>query len=250
MKVYGDDLVTPVEEGMNAAESIQFRINQRQASITSGSSIWNDGATVALDIQMEATTVQNIDLQVGWNLVSFRLDPSNEDPKLFFASINGSYTSIRTYEWRENQMKPTVCFPEPYSIYNTMDKVDVRLGYQIKVTQAVTLQITGTPVPVGMKYPLRNGWNMIAYPGLVPLAVSTGLAPIDLPARFTTVRTWVYESGSMRPRFHYPAPFDVYSTFSELQPEQGILIRMLYSSPPDPEVFEIVYPESVMSLPE
>jgi len=114
---------------------------------------------------------QNISLETDWNLVSFSLIPADTTITSVLSSIANKYTIV--YGWDGSVAAPNNWLKyDPASggieeIGNTLDNLDNRMGFWIKMTEPATLAIQGTMPTVNTQIPLYivgGGWNLVSYP--------------------------------------------------------------------------------------
>jgi hypothetical protein len=117
--------------------------------------------TVVVTISGSSTNerTQVIDLKTGWNCISFNVLPSNTDFTSIFQSLIQSGVLIKIQDEKGNFMVNT-----DYGWYNNLGPVDVKEGYNVKVTSDVKLIITGEPVSTNFDIPLTAGYNIMSYP--------------------------------------------------------------------------------------
>ena len=111
--------------------------------------------------------VQEIDLYLGWNLISFLMQPPNDEPGVVLSSINTKWSSVWTYE---QDMGWSVYTPNGPS---TLTKIKRGQGYWIEMNQSETLVIQGTdpgPEPIYMK---GGKWNLVGHNSLSPLPIGS-----------------------------------------------------------------------------
>lgn len=115
-----------------------------------------ESAPVAVSV-VEATGENNqfIPLLPGWNLISTYIDPKDPDLVAVLAGIIDFVTVV--VDGDGNLFIPG-------SEINDIGTWRVGEGYQIFVTDAVTLEIVGQPLnPAATAIPLGQGWNQSAY---------------------------------------------------------------------------------------
>lgn len=111
-------------------------------------------ASVQIDDQKDY-----IPLYQGWNLISTRLTPSQNDMASIFSSLT------------PNNLLFVTGFNNGVSIYNpnglpflnTLNQFDDGYGYWVKVNQDDTLVIDGTPISHDFIPPYNAGWNLVGY---------------------------------------------------------------------------------------
>ena len=116
-----------------------------------------------------ATITQTITLDVGWNLISLNVVPSNSSIESIFASILPQVDLIKNADG----------FYKVGQVANLQSLTQIALGgsYLVKMKTAQTLTVTGT-APGTITVPLKLGWNMLGYPVSTAKATTTVLSPI------------------------------------------------------------------------
>jgi hypothetical protein len=121
--------------------------------------------TDSADVHISGET-HSIGLEVGWNLVSFNLQPVSTVITDVLSSIEGNYDLV--YAWdapSEQWLKydPGV----PYG--DTLTNLDETMGFWIQMTSADTLDVVGSvPTTTDINlYSAGSGWNLVGYPSAV-----------------------------------------------------------------------------------
>ena len=111
---------------------------------------------------------QNIPLSLGWNLISFRIKPTNTNISSVLSSIEGSYDLVYTWDatgahagsgnWLKADNIPAS--PDSLTVLNET------MGFWVHMLAADTLDVEGT-VPTTTSVSLltgAGGWNLVGYP--------------------------------------------------------------------------------------
>lgn len=117
------------------------------------------------------------DLSEGWNLLSFSNLYFRIPVEDAFASIEGSYTKVYTYEPDAGEDPWLRYVPGADPETNTLTHVDGRHGYWVHVTDACTLVLDGTP-PAMPVISLYEGWNLVSFPRMYPQDIAESLSAI------------------------------------------------------------------------
>ena len=128
---------------------------------------WDDGAgAFYVDNVYEAGfATQDIILEPGWNLVSFRLQPQDTSIAAVLSSIDGNFDLV--YAWDAyNQWLS--CDNIPLSP-DTLHNLDEKMGFWIHMTAAGTLTVVGSvPTTTDIDlYATGAGWNLVGHPSAV-----------------------------------------------------------------------------------
>ena len=111
-------------------------------------------ASVQIDDQKDY-----IPLYQGWNLISTRLTPNQNNIESIFSSLSpnnllfvtGFNNGVSIYD------------PNGLPFLNTLNQFDDGYGYWVKVNQDDTLVIDGTPISHDFIPPYNAGWNLVGY---------------------------------------------------------------------------------------
>ena len=110
---------------------------------------------------------QAIDLEPGWNLVSFNISPTSTAIADVLESIAGEYSLV--YAWDANSTSnPWLRFDPNVGYGNTLTTLDETMGFWIYMSQEATLTVFGTqPVTTEIDLSITaGGWNLIGFPAL------------------------------------------------------------------------------------
>jgi len=110
---------------------------------------------------------QAIDLEPGWNLVSFNISPTSTAIADVLESIAGEYSLV--YAWDANSTaNPWLRFDPNVGYGNTLTTLDETMGFWIYMSQEATLTVFGTqPVTTEIDLSITaGGWNLIGFPAL------------------------------------------------------------------------------------
>lgn len=135
--------------------------------------------------------VHSISLQVGWNLVSFRLHPLNTTVSAVLSSISGNYDLVYAWDstgghsgsgnWLKADNVPMTA--------DTLTNLDETMGFWIHMTTADTLDVVGS-VPSVTNVTLNTeagGWNLVGYASPSGLALPGALSNHGVSTNFTLV---------------------------------------------------------------
>ena len=174
MAIYGDDITTPdVDEGMNAGEN--FILKLWDSSIDSileyaeSFDCWynNNGAPmdgcggVTEVYDFSTTAIDEIDLNSGWNLISYDVEIENNAPPDVFAELvdAGLLVVVTGY----GITGATYYDPALPPFLNTLTSIDNGFGYWVKVNSAAILTAEGVRLGDDFAKDLSAGWNLIGY---------------------------------------------------------------------------------------
>ena len=179
--VYSDDPSTPLKDGFDNNEVYSFRVWDGQRGLEyNANAIYRAGSlnkftsgTISIvdTLNVKVIIDHNIYVNAGWNIVSTYLMPVKPDDmpnvtasiidNLVIAKDNSGHTFIPSYD------------------INDIGKWDATQGYQIYMSKADTLIISGVEVkPSETPITLKQGWNMVTYLRKTPMDAETALASI------------------------------------------------------------------------
>ena len=115
----------------------------------------------SLTVQKRVTVQQNIDLNVGWNIISLNVIPENEN-------MMNIFESLITDSKLKKVMDETGKTVEDWGIYgswkNNIGNLIGTEGYKVNTNSATTLTVVGTPIQFPFEIELKTGWNIISWP--------------------------------------------------------------------------------------
>lgn len=181
--IYGDDITTAIDDGMDVGE--YFRLELFDASEntyyhyttdgsiieflewenTNGSPIpaYNNLADVYNFISVQTCT-QTINLNAGWNLISFDVSLLDDRVSTVFADLvsgNVNESNLKLIIGYENGA--VTYDPRLPPFLNTLKKIKDGSGYWVNVLNNDVLTVEGICIDEDFRKPWSNGWNLIAY---------------------------------------------------------------------------------------
>ena len=144
----------------------------------------NAAQTVSRTVTVQLVN-QTLDLQSGWNLVSFFVESEDMNPATVFASVNDQLLQIK------NLAQSYI--PSMPSFLNTMISLDVKDGYWVKVKEDVSFELEGV-VPGGTAITVSSGWNLVGYPRESGAAVADELMSLGDTVVLIKNQTQSYDS--------------------------------------------------------
>jgi len=105
----------------------------------------------------------NIDLEMGWNLISIPLEMSNTSIENVLSSIAGQWDYVQYYDSTDpaDPWKTYATFKP--AMLNDLWFIDNTMGFWIHMANSATLTVYGT-MPASTNIQLWAGWNLIGYP--------------------------------------------------------------------------------------
>lgn len=127
------------------------------------------GSADLIDAVVTSKT-QTISLTPGWNLVSFWVLPANTTVSSVFSSLGNNLITVKT---NDKYYSPSLA-----SNLNTLSNIEIGIGYMVKVTNAGSLTVTGSPV-ASKTLQLKKGWNLIGFPFETSKSITSVISTIN-----------------------------------------------------------------------
>jgi len=177
--------------------------------------VWTPTPTLSPTPEMHSL---EIDLEEGWNLVSFNVQPADERIEMLTGALRPSLELILSFRCDLGGLS---YYPDLPAGVSTLQTMQAGRGYWVKMREARVWRVTGERMDAGAPLGLCRGWNLAGYLPVrehpVPSALSSlgdameialgyenGLGTsyyADLPAYFNTLQTmepgggyWIYVS--------------------------------------------------------
>jgi VCBS repeat-containing protein len=186
-------------------------------------------ATAIVDVMAE----HSIALMLGWNLVSFGLHPASTAIADVLSGVSGNYDIV--YAWdatgAHSGAGNWLRYAPGVPVGNTLVTLDETQGFWIRMTNADTLEITGT-VPTITDINLlttTSGWNLIGYPSDANLSVPEAFTDHGVPeGEFSLVYGYYADDASVPPKpwKRYAPDVPVGNDLEELAPGWGYWIKV------------------------
>lgn len=155
-----DDATGPIASytwTVEGAYTIRLQVTDDDGTSAVGTTTVNVGTVVT----------HSIPLAVGWNLISFNVHPADTTTGAVLADIAGHYTLV--YAWNASVTSNNwSLYDAAYPTFATLTNLNELQGFWIFMTQADTLDVSGTPVPTSSipLYDNAGGWNLVGYPSI------------------------------------------------------------------------------------
>lgn len=200
---FADRLVRVIKDGRDvrylydySGRRIIKRVDGVQTSYISGDSEVRAGkmikyvragsgrlARVEGSIPPSGSVIQTIDLALGWNLISFQVDPGSTDPAAVLDSIEGLYSAVFGHDG-SGYTRYILGDPD-----NTLTELLPNAGYWVKMVAQGRLVLEG-PVSQAVVDVSADTPTLVAFPGLT----SSSLA--DLLTQYPDITgLWSYQGG-------------------------------------------------------
>ena len=151
---------------------------------------------------------QNIQLNTGWNLISYNLDYQDNSPSNLFSSVLENVSEIKNLT---KTYSPTL--PD---YFNTLNNMIPQEGYWVNVSDDCTLELTEDAYDSSVSIDLNSGWNLIGY--LPQLDVAPNEALSNILDKLLQVKdlTSIYN----------PTMPDVFNTLEVMTPNKGYWLQV------------------------
>ena len=118
------------------------------------------GGSVSDSMTLFIQSTQQIDLNNGWNIMSFNKIPNNSNMLFILQHLINSNSVIKVINEYGNfvQNIPVLGW------MNTIGNMTNTEGYYIKTNINTQLELIGLPIILPYEIPLQTGWNMMGYP--------------------------------------------------------------------------------------
>jgi hypothetical protein len=143
---------------VNGLLTAQFAVGTGFVNATNGSVSGSAAVTIKL-------YSHQIDLEEGWNLLSFPLIVADTSVLAVLSSIAGSWDIVQAFDASDkaDHWKMYATFKPPP--LNDLQNIDNTMGFWLHMLSPATLNVTGLP-PTSMFIQMYAGWNLIGYPSL------------------------------------------------------------------------------------
>ena len=156
-----------------------------------------------------------LELNSGWNLISFFHQPFSKGIETILKSIEGKYYSV----WSYNQGNWMVFDPEN-PIFSDLDTLKQGTGYWVNMKEACFITIAGEEAPGSVD--LQSGWNLVGFNTSETKPVSEAISSIS----DSLISVWSYEGGLWKV---YDPSNPIFSDLNQMEPGSGYWMNM--SSP-------------------
>jgi beta propeller repeat protein/parallel beta-helix repeat protein len=106
--------------------------------------------------------ILNINLSVGWNLISIPYKLSNHTIERVLDSISGSYDTVQVYNSSDVDSWKSYNVIRPINL-NDLGELNRKLSFWIHITDNCTLRLSGG-IDDTTAIQLYTGWNLVGYP--------------------------------------------------------------------------------------
>ena len=191
----------------------------------------------------DGLSTQTISLNRGWNIISFNVIPGNPDIMDIFQSLIDEGKLKKVMDEAGHALENLGVFG---GWTNKIGNMEVNKGYKVNVSEAVLLELQGTPVALPMVINLASGWNIIAYPAAQPQDAMTIFQPLIDEGKLKKVMN---EAGFALENYGVFGGWT--NRIGNLLPNKGYKIRMLSAGtltiPAGGTKLAVIYPEVLAS---
>lgn len=113
------------------------------------------------DARVPVLTAQNINLQLGWNIISANVLPEERDMMPIVQPLINSGTLVKVMDEAGNAIENWGAFG---GWVNNIGDIQATEGYKVKVNANCILGITGDQIALPLSISLTSGWNIISFP--------------------------------------------------------------------------------------
>jgi len=119
------------------------------------------GATAFAELNGVTKVIQEIALNIGWNIISANIVPANLNLKDIFQTLIDAGKLKKVMDETGKTIENFGAFG---GWKNNIGNLNTTKGYKVNVTATSTLSLEGTPVQLPLDINLNTGWNIISYP--------------------------------------------------------------------------------------
>ena len=109
-----------------------------------------------------STIDQKIALDEGWNIISLNVTPEKLSAEVVFKELIKNDSLIKVIDEEGNRL---IYSAISKGWINRIGNISSEEGYMIKMNKNDILQANGIPIDLPLDISIKNGWNIIGYPG-------------------------------------------------------------------------------------
>lgn len=178
-------------------------------------------------VAAEPPPAQTIQLNAGWNLLSFQVLPTDPSPQSVFGSLGTDFSAVWTFD---NQLRRWTMYareglPEAEGMsVMPLSRLDIGKAYWVYMATARTWRLDGLPPTTVPAVDLTQGWNLIGVPtGTATLSESVSIGAVLAAAGldYDTILRWeITQYGKFT-----PVDTDV-DDFTAFDPSRGYWVNV------------------------
>ncbi|MCF7805836.1 MAG: DUF5689 domain-containing protein [Candidatus Marinimicrobia bacterium] len=182
MEAATDDPGTPEKDGFTPGNPLQFRLwraaeqaeySSPNISVVQGNEIYTSNESAVTELEFFSIMPQIVGLQSGWNIMSFAIEPVNQDMMNIAQPLVDAAQLIKVQDERGKAIEQILG-----TWKNNIGSWAGSEGYYLKVSEDTELEVQGFPIPLPFDVPLQAGWNIIGYPVNSPQAALNMVQPL------------------------------------------------------------------------
>ena len=173
---YEHDLTSLISGLSMYSSPIKVRIINNR---TDGGSLHITDLYVKGSLPNSSIKTQTIALQVGWNLISLNVSPTDKTIESIFSSVIANVIEVKDADgfWRKGQN----------ASLQSLKNFSNGKAYLVKMQNAGSISVTGSPVLESLPSTnLKVGWNLIA----CPYQTSTAISPVIATKPITIIKNF------------------------------------------------------------
>ena len=130
------------------------------------------------------TVSVTLNLNPGWNFISFPVIPADSRISSVLSDITGKFEQVSRFNPSTKKLEHYV----GNSKYDQFNTFDYGRGYEIYISDSVPLSLTVTgTLPLSRSVSLNSGYNLVFAPTNAETAVETALSPLKLGVNYSRV---------------------------------------------------------------
>jgi hypothetical protein len=219
MKIYGDNSFTAADEGAETGDVIVLLMGGDTVQIEPAV-VWNGNGEVVEACSFFDGTCMTLNLQAGWNLVSWNIGYS-ADIETALSGIMAQVEVVLGFDGVGLTYVPEL------AEFSNLTSVDYSHGYWLYMNNAAELTVCGPAISGAQSIPIKAGWNLVSYWPDTAMTVENALDAIiddiEVAVGFDSdIQTWMPDQ-------------EVFNTLTDMNPGFGY---WLHASAPG----SLVYP--------
>ena len=139
------------------------------------------GQSVLTTVEITGATTEavcTIKIREGLNLISNACDIANSTPVKVFATLNGSYQGVFTYDSTDSDKWKAYNPNLPGWVVNDLTNITTEKGYYVLANSTATLVVNGSVNSINI-FAVRKGLNLIGYPILSSKTVANAFSTLS-----------------------------------------------------------------------
>jgi uncharacterized protein YkwD len=157
----------------------------------------NNQATKSLTLTIPPSP---INLDYGWNLVSFPYTTEDNSLDFVLESISGEYDTVTFYDSFDSQDPWKSNLIQKPSSMNDLESLDNTMGFWIHITNpdGADLEVDGDDPASSQYVSLAKGWNLLGYPSQSKKLRDIGLNNLEFDTHIDSIQYYDPATGTLR----------------------------------------------------